>query len=150
MILFGSLGLNGSTLMLTGLWASLQFRWVLIRHAQVVPPVERLLLATAMPVAMAIQSWGIIGAVGMDIVAFPVMAIGCGLYALCMQPLPSSFQRPVHHSTPSPLKQSTPRGQASEEPHLQRDRSKGSSKEWHALSRCACSRRCSIWRVTWR
>ena len=68
---------------------------MLVQHPQLVLPIERLLVASALPVAMVIHSWGLSGALGMDLVPFPAMIIGCCIYALCMQPLPTSFQKPV-------------------------------------------------------
>jgi len=77
--------------MLTGIWASLQFKSLLVKHPGLVIPMERLLIACALPLATVVCSWGLASAVGVDSAPFPTMLVGCVLYALCMQPLQTSF-----------------------------------------------------------
>ena len=52
---------------------------------------ERMLVAGCLPVAAAVQTWGLVSGVGMSAATFFLAALLCGLYALFALPLPSSF-----------------------------------------------------------
>lgn len=49
-----------------GLWASLQFRFVQLQYPGVVIAFEKLLIAGCLPVAAAVQTWGMAAGVGMS------------------------------------------------------------------------------------
>ncbi|GMH37943.1 hypothetical protein BSKO_05827 [Bryopsis sp. KO-2023] len=89
----GMIGVVGATLMITGIWATVQFKWIQLKHPAVVIALERLLMVACLPVGLVVQTLGVAGAVGLGNAPFFMMAMGCILYYLCMVPLPSSFQR---------------------------------------------------------
>lgn len=97
-MVLGGFGIHGATLMSLGIWATLQFKWILLQFPEIALPMERLLIAIALPIAMAVQSWGLSAAVGIEMVPFSTMVIGCILYAMCMQPLPTSFQKVLFYT----------------------------------------------------
>lgn len=74
-----------------GLWASLQFRFVQLQYPGVVIAFERMLVAGCLPVAAAVQTWGMVAGVGMSSSCFFLAALLCGLYYCFGLPLASSF-----------------------------------------------------------
>lgn len=90
--MLGSAAVNGVTLLLVGLWATLQFKWIRERDRHLTISVERLLFATTLPVGMVVLSLGTSSAVGINLAPFVAMVIGCVLYSTLMRPTPSSFQ----------------------------------------------------------
>ncbi|CAD7699316.1 unnamed protein product [Ostreobium quekettii] len=91
----GIIGMMGVTLMLHGIWATVQFKWIQMRYPMVVLAMERLLLSSSLVLGLVVQGFGAAGAVGIDTAPFYMAALGCVLYALCMLPLPSSFEKKV-------------------------------------------------------
>ncbi|PSC73750.1 no exine formation 1 [Micractinium conductrix] len=91
--------LNALTLFLAGLWASVQFRFVQLQYPGVVIAFERMLIAGCLPVAAAVQTWGMVAGVGMSAAAFFLAALLCGLYYLFARPLPSSFHLGTRQKT---------------------------------------------------
>ncbi|EFN59471.1 expressed protein [Chlorella variabilis] len=83
--------LNGMSLFLAGLWASLQFRFVQLQYPGVVIAFEKMLIAGCLPVAAAVQTWGMVSGVGMSNSAFFLAGLLCALYYFFGLPLPSSF-----------------------------------------------------------
>jgi hypothetical protein len=83
--------LNALTLFLAGLWASLQFRFLQLQYPGVVVAFEKMLMAGCLPVAAAVQTWGMVAGVGMSSSSFFLAALLCGLYRFFALPLPSSF-----------------------------------------------------------
>lgn len=82
-----------------GLWASVQFRFVQLQYPGVVIAFERMLIAGCLPVAAAVQTWGMVAGVGMSAAAFFLAALLCGLYYLFARPLPSSFHLGTRQKT---------------------------------------------------
>ncbi|KAI3433444.1 hypothetical protein D9Q98_003258 [Chlorella vulgaris] len=83
--------LNGLTLFLAGLWASLQFRFVQLQYPGVVIAFEKMLMAGCLPVGAAVQTWGMVSGVGMSSSCFFLAGLLCALYYFFALPLPSSF-----------------------------------------------------------
>lgn len=77
---------------LIGIWASLQFKWLQLENPSVVLALERLLFACIPFAASAVQTWGIVAAVGIANAPFYLMAILFGMYWLYALPLQSSFK----------------------------------------------------------
>lgn len=95
MLALGLIGIMGSTLLLTGMWSTVQFKWIQMRYPVVVLALERLLLVSSLVIGLVVQTFGIAGAIGIDTAPFYMVVMGCSLYALCMLPLPSSFEKTV-------------------------------------------------------
>lgn len=75
----------------TGVWATLQFKWVQLQYPVVVVAFEKLLLGGCLPVAATVQTWGVIAALGLAAAPFCLAPILALLYCLFAMPLPSSF-----------------------------------------------------------
>ena len=52
---------------------------------------EKMLVGGCLPVAAAVQTWGMVSGVGMSAACFFLAALLCALYYLFALPLPSSF-----------------------------------------------------------
>lgn len=74
-----------------GLWASLQFRFVQLQYPGVVIAFEKMLVAGCLPVAAAVQTWGLVSGVGMGTATFFLAGLLCVLYYFFALPMPSSF-----------------------------------------------------------
>jgi hypothetical protein len=79
-------------LFLTGLWATLQFRWVQLEHPAAALAFERLLLAGCVPVGAAVQAWGVANAAGAEAAPWFLAVALPALYLAFSLPLPSSFR----------------------------------------------------------
>lgn len=79
------------TLFLTGVWATLQFKWVQVQYPVVVLAFEKLVLGCCLPVAAVLDTYGLVSAVGATAAPFYLAPVLCVLYYLCALPLPSSF-----------------------------------------------------------
>lgn len=75
----------------TGVWATLQFKWVQLQYPVVVVAFEKLLLGGCLPVAATVQTWGVIAALGLAAAPFCLAPILALLYCLFAMPVPSSF-----------------------------------------------------------
>ena len=75
----------------TGVWATLQFKWVQLQYPIVVLAFEKLLLGCCLPVAGTVQAWGIIAALGLAAAPFYLTVILGVLYYLFAMPQASSF-----------------------------------------------------------
>jgi len=64
---------------------------VQLQYPGVVIAFEKMLVAGCLPVAAAVQTWGMVAGVGMSSSCFFLSALLCGLYYLFALPLPSSF-----------------------------------------------------------
>ncbi|BBM96840.1 hypothetical protein MPTK1_1g01090 [Marchantia polymorpha subsp. ruderalis] len=76
---------------IVGVWASLQFRWFQLENPSVVLALERLLFACIPFTAAAIQTWGVVSAVGMVNGPYYLMLIQFEMYWLFTIPHHSSF-----------------------------------------------------------
>ncbi|KAL3133255.1 hypothetical protein ABBQ38_007137 [Trebouxia sp. C0009 RCD-2024] len=83
--------MNGITLFMTGVWATLQFKWVQMQYPVVVVAFEKLLLGGCLPMAATVQAWGVIAALGLAAAPFYLAPLLGVLYYLFGLPLPSSF-----------------------------------------------------------
>eukprot|EP00897_Mesotaenium_endlicherianum_P006417 jgi/Mesen1/5803/ME000293S04963 len=77
---------------LCGVWISLQFKWLQLEQPTVVVALERLLFACIPFTAGAIQTWGVVAAVGVAQSPFYLMPILFELYWLYSLPRTSSFR----------------------------------------------------------
>ena len=76
---------------LSGVWVSLQFRWLQLEHPFVVLSLERILFACCPLVALSIVTWGVIAAVGATSAPYYLLPLQCGLYWVFSIPRESSF-----------------------------------------------------------
>eukprot|EP00887_Chlorella_sp_A99_P005591 scaffold1.g5591.t1 len=83
--------LAAATLALTGLWATLQFRWIQLQYPSVVMAFEHCLVAGCLPVAATVLTWGAAASAGMAAAPFFLAGLLCLLYYLFALPLPPSF-----------------------------------------------------------
>lgn len=86
-----TLAMCALSLFLTGVWATLQFKWVQLQHPAVAVAFEKMLIVGCPPVAGAIQSWGIAMSSGMETAPFFLACLLCVLYYFFGLPLQSSF-----------------------------------------------------------
>ena len=75
----------------SGVWATVQFKWVQLQYPVVILAFEKLLISCCLPVAATVQAWGVIAAMGVGVAPFYLAAILATLYYLFALPLPSSF-----------------------------------------------------------
>jgi hypothetical protein len=85
---------NGQNLFLTGVWASLQFRWVQLSFPGMVLASERMLFACVPPVCGPILGWAVVASVGAGPAPFYLAGLLAGLYHAFSMPTPSSFRAP--------------------------------------------------------
>ena len=94
--------LNTAALYMTGLWVTLQFKWIQLQHPPIVMAFEKMVISGAFSVGFTVLPWGIISGVGMSNAPFYMAGLGCVLYHLFARPLPSSFQQLNRHpATPA-------------------------------------------------
>lgn len=84
--------LSTVSLFLTGLWTTLQFKWIQLQYPAVVLAFEKMVIGGCFPVGLTVLTWGIVAGVGMSAAPFYMSGLGCVLYHLFARPLPSSFQ----------------------------------------------------------
>jgi hypothetical protein len=94
-----ALAMCSLTLFLIGVWATLQFKWIQLQHPAVAVAFEKMLLIGCLPVAAAMQAWGIASSTGMDTAPFFLAALLCVLYYLFALPLTSSFVAPPRRTS---------------------------------------------------
>jgi hypothetical protein len=80
------------SLFLTGLWATLQFKWIQLQYPAVVLAFEKMVVGGCFPVGLTVLTWGIVAGVGINAAPFYMAGLGCVLYHLFARPLSSSFQ----------------------------------------------------------
>lgn len=83
--------MTGATHALTGMWLTLQFRFIQMQYPAVVLAFERQVLTAALPVAGVMQAIGIAALVDLGDMPYYTAALLCGLYTLLGRPLESSF-----------------------------------------------------------
>ncbi len=76
-----------------GVWATLQFKFLQLQYPPVALSFERLLLAAALPLGAAVQTWGVVAAVGASAAAYYLAVLLALMYYALMLPLPSSFYK---------------------------------------------------------
>ena len=79
------------TLFLTGVWATLQFKWIQLQHPAVAVAFEKTLIVGCIPVGAGMHTWGVALSSGMDNTPFLLAFDICVLYYLFALPLQSSF-----------------------------------------------------------
>ncbi|CAG9466123.1 unnamed protein product [Pedinophyceae sp. YPF-701] len=82
-------------LLLTGVWATLQFRWIQVTSPAAAVSLERLLLTAAGPVAAVLLAWWLSVAVGPSLAPFYLLPALPALYFMLGRALVSSFHRPA-------------------------------------------------------
>ena len=90
-----SLAMCALTLFLTGVWATLQFKWVQMQHPAVAVAFEKTLILGCIPVCGTMQAWGVTLTSGIESTPFFLACLLCMLYSLFALPLPSSFTTSV-------------------------------------------------------
>lgn len=109
-----------------GVWCTLQFRFVQLQYPSLALAFEQLVLAVSMPLGAAIQTWGVVAAVGASPAAFYLGALLAAMYFALAVPLQSSFYKedttgaavgavlplssPLPSPTPSPVPSPCPVG----------------------------------------
>ncbi len=91
--------LSSAVLFLTGVWASLQFRWLQMQSPGATLAGERVLLSGGLPVAATMITWGLVEAVGVSPAPYYLMVILMALYFFLSRPLPSSFYGQVRNGS---------------------------------------------------
>ena len=76
-----------------GVWCTLQFRFVQLQYPSLALAFEQLVLAVSMPLGAAIQTWGVVAAVGASPAAFYLAALLAAMYFTLAVPLQSSFHK---------------------------------------------------------
>lgn len=72
----------------------MQFKFLQLQYPTIAVAFERLLLAVALPLGAAVQTWGVVAAVGASAAAYYLaVLLGLMYYALVL-PQPSSFFKP--------------------------------------------------------
>jgi hypothetical protein len=94
-----ALAMCALTLFLIGVWATLQFKWIQLQHPAVAVAFEKMLIIGSLPIAAAMQAWGIASSTGMDTAPFFLAALMCVLYYLFALPLTSSFIAPPRRTS---------------------------------------------------
>ncbi|KAK9824524.1 hypothetical protein WJX72_011089 [[Myrmecia] bisecta] len=84
--------INGTTLFMTGVWATVNFKWVQMQYPVVVLAFEKLLIGCCLPVAATVQMAGLIAAVGVQQAPYYLAVLLAVLYCVFALPLPTSFQ----------------------------------------------------------
>lgn len=76
-----------------GVWATVQFKFLQLEYPPVALAFERLLLSATLPVGAAVQTWGIMSAVGASAAAYYLAVLLALMYYALVLPLPSSFYK---------------------------------------------------------
>ncbi|WIA13369.1 hypothetical protein OEZ85_006949 [Tetradesmus obliquus] len=83
----------GALLMVTGMWLTVQFRFVQMQYPAVVLAFERQVLTASLPIAAAMQAIGIAAVAELGDVPYYLAAVLCLLYHMLARPLESSFHQ---------------------------------------------------------
>ncbi|KAK2078944.1 hypothetical protein QBZ16_002634 [Prototheca wickerhamii] len=75
------LGVALATLVLTGVWITLQFRWIQLQYPVLTAGLEKTLVTGSFPVALGVQGWALSELAGAEAAPFALVALGCGLLA---------------------------------------------------------------------
>lgn len=79
--------------MVTGMWLTVQFRFIQMQHPAVVLAFERQVLTASLPVAAVMQAVGIAAVTDLGDVPYYLCAILCLMYYVLARPLESSFHQ---------------------------------------------------------
>ncbi len=63
----------------TGVWATIQFKWVQLQYPVVCLALEKLLVSATFPAAAMVLSWGAFAAVGAEAAPYYLVAILAGI-----------------------------------------------------------------------
>ena len=88
--------MSSAVLLLTGAWATVQFKWIQIQYPAVVIAFERVLLTSCLPTCGTVMYWGLVEYSGMETAPFFVAGLLCAMYAFFGRPLQSSFYISSH------------------------------------------------------
>eukprot|EP00882_Tetradesmus_deserticola_P024360 GHRQ01026620.1.p1 GENE.GHRQ01026620.1~~GHRQ01026620.1.p1 ORF type:complete len:205 (-),score=70.17 GHRQ01026620.1:98-712(-) len=83
----------GALLMITGMWLTVQFRFVQMQYPAVVLAFERQVLTASLPIAAVMQAIGIAAVTEHADVPYYLAAVLCLLYHMLARPLESSFHQ---------------------------------------------------------
>jgi hypothetical protein len=84
---------SGALMMITGMWLTVQFRFVQMQYPAVVLAFERQVLTASLPIAAAMQAIGIAAVTELADVPYYLAAVLCFLYHMLARPLESSFHQ---------------------------------------------------------
>ena len=76
-----------------GVWATVQFKFLQLQYPPVALALERLLLSATLPLGAAVQTWGVVSAVGASAAAYYLAVLLALMYYALVLPLPSSFYK---------------------------------------------------------
>lgn len=101
--------LHSGVLLLTGLWGTLQFKWIQVQYPAVNIAFEKMMLVGCIPVCGGVVSWGLITHNGISGAPYIASGILCVMYAFFGRPLQSSFLISPHriHTGGSSMKLKT-------------------------------------------
>lgn len=71
----------------------MQFKFLQMEYPPVALAFERLLLSATLPLGAAVQTWGVVSAVGASAAAYYLAALLALMYYALVLPLPSSFYK---------------------------------------------------------
>jgi hypothetical protein len=83
----------GALMMITGMWITVQFRFVQMQYPAVVLAFERQVLTASLPIAAVMQAIGIAAVTELGDVPYYLAAVLCLLYHMLGRPLESSFHQ---------------------------------------------------------
>lgn len=83
----------GALLMVTGMWITVQFRFIQMQYPAVVLAFERQVLTASLPVAAVMQAVGIAAVTDLGDVPYYLCVVLCVLYYALGRPLESSFHQ---------------------------------------------------------
>eukprot|EP00879_Flechtneria_rotunda_P012843 GHRR01013409.1.p1 GENE.GHRR01013409.1~~GHRR01013409.1.p1 ORF type:complete len:1004 (+),score=317.90 GHRR01013409.1:346-3357(+) len=86
--------MSGALLMLTGMWLTVQFRFIQMQYPAVVLAFERQVLTATLPVAAVMHAIGIAAVTELGDVPYYICAALCLMYHFLARPLESSFHQP--------------------------------------------------------
>jgi hypothetical protein len=70
-----------------------QFKFLQLQYPPVALALERLLLSATLPLGAAVQTWGVVSAVGASAAAYYLAVLLALMYYALVLPLPSSFYK---------------------------------------------------------
>ena len=71
----------------------MQFKFLQLQYPSVALALERLLLSATLPLGAAVQTWGVVSAVGASAAAYYLAVLLALMYYALVLPLPSSFYK---------------------------------------------------------
>lgn len=85
--------MTGALLTITGMWITVQFRFIQMQYPAVVLAFERQVLTASLPIAAVMQAVGIAAVTELGDVPYYLCAVLCMLYFVLGRPLESSFHQ---------------------------------------------------------